>query len=759
MPHRASSSLNAHTLRSRMIDAAQIGIGLIDESGKFLDANPAMLSQLGAPSKQALISKTIRDTGSYNNPEFREAVNTILVTGEDRTIDVSVITSWGKSLVARVFITQLEDENGKRFFQILSEELVVEDTDSFRQPRVRALMDASSNEFYIFDATTFRILEANQQACANLGYTHDEIRELYVPDLANGLTTGEVKELIAPLLSGEDASVTVTTTHRRKDGTAYPLDAHMILGMAQGRPAIIGAIQDITEKHVMGAALEQARTFLDAAPDPSLIVDADGCIQFANRQSEGLLGYTPDELKGMHVEYLVPPASRRRHAIFREGYLKSPHTRPMGSDLDLFAHTKSGENIPIEVSLSTISTSDGVLVATSLRDITERVAAATALEQAHEKAEAARKRAERATLTKSRFLASASHDLRQPLQTLTAYLSVLKRTPDPARNAETITKMEDSVASMAGILESLLDLSQLDAGKIKPKLETFGLQGILDRIATNCQMSAEHKNLALSVSRTTDHVFTDPALFERIIENFVTNAIRYTDKGTVSIICQRQTDRIRISVADTGRGILAADLEEIFEEFVQLENPERAPGKGFGIGLSLVQRLSSLLELPVDVQSTLGEGSVFSISVPISDPLEKHHSDEPRPNGAEATQRALRVLFVEDNEAILDAISIVLELSGFTVCGVADGKTAIDHVSSGFRPDVIVSDFRLDHETGLDVVTAVRTILGTNLPAIIMTGDTSAQQIKEASLPACTIMHKPAPPNALENMIRSMTSQ
>ena len=114
---------------------------------------------------------------------------------------------------------------------------------------------------------------------------------------------------------------------------------------------------------------------------------------------------------------------------------------------------------------------------------------------------------------------------------------------------------------------------------------------------------------------------------------------------------------------------------------------------------------------------------------------------------------------MEDNEAILDAISIVLELSGFTVCGVADGKTAIDHVSSGFRPDVIVSDFRLDHETGLDVVTAVRTILGTNLPAIIMTGDTSAQQIKQASLPACTIMHKPAPPNALENMIRSVTRQ
>ena len=156
-----------------------------------------------------------------------------------------MITSWGKSLVARVFITQLEDENGKRFFQILSEELIIEDTDSFRQPRVRALMDASTNEFYIFDATTFQILEANQQACTNLGYTYEEIREMFVPELAHGLTTAEVKELIAPLLSGEVTSVTVTTTHRRKDGSTYPLDAHMILGMAGGRPAIIGAIQDI----------------------------------------------------------------------------------------------------------------------------------------------------------------------------------------------------------------------------------------------------------------------------------------------------------------------------------------------------------------------------------------------------------------------------------------------------------------------------------------------------------------------------------
>ncbi len=228
--------------------------------------------------------------------------------------------------------------------------------------------------------------------------------------------------------------------------------------------------------------------------------------------------------------------------------------------------------------------------------------------------------ANQANLVKSRFLAAASHDLRQPLQSVGLYLSVLLRRFDDPGVHEVGGKMRQSLDTMTELLETLLDLSALDSGAITPEVESFAVQGCLDRVALALSAHAEEKGLALRIEPCSVFVRSDPVLLQRIVENFVNNAVRYTDAGEVRVACHVDGDEVRIDTVDNGIGIPEAELKSVFDEYFQLESPMRDQRNGVGLGLSIVKHIAQLLGHQIGVTSVVGEGSTFSVHVPRAGP-------------------------------------------------------------------------------------------------------------------------------------------
>jgi PAS domain S-box-containing protein len=496
---------------------------------------------------------------------------------------------------------------------------------------------------------------------------------------------------------------------------------------------------DFEESHVRG--------LLDAAPDATVVADSRGVIVFANAQVREVLGYEPDALIGVNVDELLPERLRSAHGGHRAGFMSAPRVRPMGAGLDLYARRRDGSEFPIEISLSPVSTDRGLLVISAIRDVTERKAFEVELS-------AAKETAERATATKSRFLAAASHDLRQPLQSIAIYVDVLNRVvrQDQDKALEVSAKIDKSLDVMRELLDALLDVSKLDSGSITPEVRDFRLQSLFDELAADCAPEAEGKGLALRFEPTEAVVQTDPALLQRILANFVGNAVRYTEEGSVTVTAAGDGDQWRIEVRDTGIGIPEEAIDTIFEEYFQLDNPVRDRRKGLGLGLSIVKQIASLLGCTLEVASSPGEGSCFGIRVPMGQLQEEETAQGQEQLGGPASGEPV-ILFVDDDPAIVDATTMMLELAGISVHSALDGNAAIAMLEEGLAPDMVVSDFRLPGANGIEVIRRARELRGSYLPTVLMTGDTSGAVIDEAAVSNCTVLRKPVDTDHLIHLI------
>jgi len=613
------------------------------------------------------------------------------------------------------------------------------------------VIDASINEIYMFDLTTLKFVRVNQGARDNLGFSMDELREMTPLSFKPEFTKAQFQALIAPLITGEKKIIVFTTVHKRKDGSLYPVEVHLQRSLLGKRDIFLAVILDITNRTEIQAALDQAQNFLELAPDATLIVNAHGIIQYASAQTVNLLGYAAHELLGENIDTLVPEKFRDNHAKHREAFRTRPKTRLMGDGDILYARAKDGRGIPVEVSLNPIPVADGLLISASLRDISERIRADQAVRDARDAAEAA-------TLAKSRFLASASHDLRQPVQSLNLYLSSLMTMLDAPKALEIGGKMASSLASMKELLDTLLDISKLESGSIEPEICGFKIQTVLDTVMADFLPIAEKKNLVLRCDAVDFNVFSDPALLTRILENFVSNALRYTDSGTVRISCEEKDDALRISVEDTGIGIPGNALGDVFDEYFQVANDHREQGQGLGLGLSVVNYLSKLLGHKVDVRSTVEKGSTFTVTVPLfqgASLTEKPSTEIPsfeKPEG----EKMPAILCVDDNPAVLDSLSLFLDVIGYDLTLANTGDEALDHIEKGFRPDVILSDYRLPGYNGIELIKRIRRGLSEDIPVIMMTGDTSSAEIKKSNLSHLEVLSKPVDTNQLTSLISAM---
>ncbi|MGA2707701.1 MAG: PAS domain S-box protein [Steroidobacteraceae bacterium] len=525
---------------------------------------------------------------------------------------------------------------------------------------------------------------------------------------------------------------------------------------------------------------EMPRDALDAAPDAMLIIDAAGIIRFANRQVSALFGYARDEVIGQSIERLMPDRFRTRHVGHREHYAGNVRVRPMGIGLELFGLRRDGTEFPVEISLSPIEDVGRALIAAAIRDVSERKRVEAELIVAREAAEAARavadqarsiadrargiadqarEIADRANQGKSRFLAMASHDLRQPVQTLELLDGILRRRVTDQIAIEALSQQRQAIGAMSRLLNALLDISKLESGAIRPEPTDFTVGAIFEEMRMEFASIAANKGLRLEIEICEDAVYSDPSLVEQILRNLVSNAVKYTREGCVSLRCLHEASLVRVEVLDTGVGIAPDHLPYIYDEFYQVGVPTNSSRDGYGLGLSIVQRLVKLLTLKLDVRSELGRGSAFSLVLPASRgrDVTAYRGPAGAPvHGSQPIGEA-RVLVVEDNASVRRATCLLLELEGYHVTPAASLAEALQHAQKGHGVDLLITDYHLsDGETGTRVIAALREILGISLRAVLTTGDTSSAIQQLPRDPHLRITSKPINSEELLKLLRAL---
>jgi two-component system, sensor histidine kinase len=373
-------------------------------------------------------------------------------------------------------------------------------------------------------------------------------------------------------------------------------------------------------------------------------------------------------------------------------------------------------------------------------------------------AEQAREAAEEANVAKSRFLAAAGHDLRQPLHALGFFVDALQEQSLPPDGRVVVGNIRRSVDAMEDLFNSLLDVSRLDAGIVHPRTATIPLAPLMERVRVEYEPTARQKDLELSVVRNSLFVRSDPVLLERIMRNLVANAVRYTDRGRIILGARRSSDAVRIEVWDSGRGIPKDKHREIFQEFRQLDNPQRDRRKGLGLGLAIVERLVKLLGHSLELRSQIGKGSMFAVSMP------RGRREEFIPGEADGQIVVDRdvanslILLVDDEPEVRDSMLTLLSKWRCEVI-VAESCTQMLEklVSIQRMPDLIVSDYRLQgEENGIDVVARLREEFNAQVPALLITGDTGMEQLREAEESGLHVLHKPLNPSRLRALIANL---
>jgi signal transduction histidine kinase len=369
--------------------------------------------------------------------------------------------------------------------------------------------------------------------------------------------------------------------------------------------------------------------------------------------------------------------------------------------------------------------------------------------------------AERANMAKSRFLAAASHDLRQPMHALMLFVTDLKQRIHYPEVSRIVHNIETSVSAMVSLFNALLDISRLDAGVLHANPVDFPIKNLFDRLRVEFSGTARAKDIEFSVMPCKQIVCTDPLLLERIIVNLVSNAVRYTTRGGVVVGCRRQRDSVRIEVWDSGPGVPLERQRDIFQEFFQLSNPERDRSKGLGLGLAIVERMAKLIGARVRLRSVVGKGSVFYLSVPLGSAARVVRE---RTEAAELTGQALAgtfVVVIDDEGPILEGMRGLLAGWQCEVAAVESEALALSVVEqAGKAPDVIISDYRLREEAnGIDVIRALRARFGDSIPGILVTGDTAPDRLREAEQSGFYLIHKPVRPAKLRTLLTHLVTR
>jgi len=501
------------------------------------------------------------------------------------------------------------------------------------------------------------------------------------------------------------------------------------------RPAVVARNEVPARERLGGLSL-------DRAGDAVYWVDSAGRLVYANAAAARLLGYGGDELAALSLADVDP-------GMAPEGWpdVWAAVKSGQASTFETTYRTKSGRLIPVEVSTCFLSDGERELVCGFVRDLSER-------RRSEETLKAAKEEAERVSAAKTRFLAAASHDLRQPLHAMELLVSALSGQPQSAEGQSILSDMQDSLTFARRMLDSLLDVSELEAGTITPHVEDVPLAPLLRRVHQQYLGIAREKGLGLRLVPSSLAVRSDPGLLERILDNLVSNAVRYTDRGRVLIGCRRRGDAVRLEVWDSGPGIAEAEQSKIFDDFYQIDGSAKERGAGLGLGLGLVRRLARLLKHEVGLHSEPGRGSVFRVALQPAARAAASEAARADRAGDASAQDGATIMIIEDDDMVLNAMRIVLESWGYRVLALASAEAARAAESI---PDLVIADYRLPGgETGDRAIEELRERMGRDLPGIIVTGEVIPPEWADFSDRNLHVMKKPVRPAKLRALIRHL---
>jgi CheY-like chemotaxis protein len=361
--------------------------------------------------------------------------------------------------------------------------------------------------------------------------------------------------------------------------------------------------------------------------------------------------------------------------------------------------------------------------------------------------------AELAHAEKTRFWAAASHDLKQPLHALGLYTALLRKDPPETERRELIDHITSCVSSLTSLFDAILGVTHAESAHLHAKAASFPIQRVIDQVMIQLRPSAEAKGLTLRAVPSQVWIKADPAVVERILGNLLSNAIRYTEHGRILVGVRRRPGACELVVADTGVGLSSHDQNRIFDDFFQVNNPERQREKGYGLGLSTVHRLCAALDYDIQVQSSVGRGSLFAVTLPIDSPTQSEEQQE----AVHTLEADLNVLFVEDDPLVRDAMNRMLRDWGVRVCMCTCGDEAMAVLSQEFDKHwhVLLDQQLADNETGLQVADRIRAVIGDGPIISLVTGEDDVAVDEGAAQRGITVLRKPLKPIRLRAMLQS----
>jgi PAS domain S-box-containing protein len=760
---------------SAILEAAVDAIITIDEKGRIESFNRAAERIFGYETREVLgrnVSMLMPDPDRSRHDSY---LRNYLWSGQPRIIgkgrEVEGLRRDGRTFPMDLAVGEARI-GGRRVFAG-----IVRDTSSRKrtesrlresEARTRAILEAAVDGIVTIDERGI-IQSVNPAAERIFGYRAVEMVGRNVNVLMPEPYRGQHDQYLRNYLETGQAKIIGLGREvegQRKDGSTFPMDLAVGESVMGGERIFAGIVRDITDRKIveerLRAADERFRVLVEGVRDYAItMLSPDGSVASWNLGAERIYGWSASEAMGAPFARFYPPEAVERGEPERA--LET--ARIVGRfEEEGWRLRRDGNQFWAHVVITALRDDHGLMTgyARVSQDMTENKRheddlkrAKDLAERTKETAELARIESERANLAKTKFLAAASHDLRQPVQAIFFFTSVLAHKLRDHATKPVLDDLQGSLESLNILLDSLLDVSKLDAGLVTPKETDFSVAAVLDRVIADFAPVARDKGLELRTVPSTAIIRSDPALLARIVQNLVSNAIRYTTSGRVLVGCRRIQGKACIQVWDTGIGIPVERMRDIFEEFTQLGNPERDRNQGLGLGLAIVERLARLLSHPIQVRSKPGQGSMFSIEIPMASPGPAvRHPARSRARAPLASNGEVIVL-IDDESVILKGLTMVLQSWGYQVVAATSEAEAVQQLALlKTIPAAIVADYRLrEGHTGTEAVAHIRDLYHTPIPSIIITGDTAPERLREAETSGLSILHKPIQPPTLRRML------